>query len=137
MAIYNYKVLRFESKTGDSALLELVGEFTGKDPGTAATAAAAKVGKPGAYYAVPDRHFNHVPVVPTMSFAIGDSGQDPIDADPEADPEEGEGLAEGLDPDHFCETEDCGHLPAEHGAEGLGICRVEGCPCGKYEGPGA
>ena len=133
MAIYTYKVLREEAEDNPVALFEAIGEFRAKDPGSAALSAAEAVGKPGTYIAIPERHFNETPIVPTVGFAIAEPDADPP---PAPDPPEG-GLDPRLDPEHACETvedgEPCGHLPGDHGAKGLGICRVEGCPCGKYE----
>jgi hypothetical protein len=137
MGIYTYKVLRAvdpaEVSIDDGhplreGMLHLVGEFKAKEPGLAALAAAEQVGQPGTYVAVPERNFNDTPIVPTTGFMIAD----PDAGEPPPPPPEGE-VAAGLDPAHKCETDECGHLPAEHGAGGLGICRVEGCPCGKYE----
>jgi hypothetical protein len=55
------------------------------------------------------------------------------DVKPKPEPEPGPGE---LDPSARCATEGCGHLPGDHGAEGKGMCRVDGCPCGGYKDPG-
>lgn len=141
MGVYTYKVFRAvdpaELTIADhplkDGLFHLVGEFKAKEPGLAALAAAEQVGQAGTYHPVPDRHFNDVPIVPTTGFMIGEP-EDPApppappagsgDDDPDLDPR--------LDQTFPCETDGCGHLPADHGAKGLGICRVEDCPCGGY-----
>jgi hypothetical protein len=146
MGAYNYRVLReidprttigggdWEKLGSPDKLYAFVGEFTAKEPGLAALAGAEQVGEAGTYVAVPERNFNVTPIVPTTGFMIGDPGEPP----PPTPPADGEGatpvsdLASGLDAERPCETEDCGHLPMLHGAKGLGICRVDDCPCGKY-----
>lgn len=139
MATYQYKVLRKIQSADDldripkgAAIYFELPDETAKTPDAAALAAAEKLGETGPYRPISRRHFNETEIVPTTGFAVGDSGS----ADPP--PPAGEGAAEGdidgrLDPEHVCETEECGHLPGEHGAKGLGICRIDGCPCGKYE----
>jgi len=137
MGVYTYKVLRAvdpsEISVDDShplreGMLHMVGEFKAKEPGLAALAAAEEVGKPGQYIAIPERNYNDTPIIPTTGFKIAEPGED----DPPPPPLEEGALAPGLDPGHACETEGCGHAPIEHGAHGLGICRVDDCPCGKY-----
>lgn len=126
MAIYTYRVLRVledgEAIPEGATVYIDCGNHKAKMPDGAGLAAAEEIGKTGSYREVSLRHFNETEVVPTTGFAIGDrdSAEQPV-GDPPI-------------PDVLpCETEGCGHLPAEHGAGGLGICRVDGCPCGKYE----
>jgi hypothetical protein len=146
MGVYNYKVLRAldpraELSSGDweklgkpDVIFVPCGEHKAKEPGLAALAAAHEVGEPGTYHPIPERNFNEVPIIPSTGFQIGEPGEDL----PPPPPPDGEGatsvsdLAPGLNAEHPCETEECGHLPMLHGAKGLGICRVDDCPCGKY-----
>lgn len=138
MATYEYKVLRKIQSADDldqipkgAAIYFELPDETAKTPDAAALAAAEKFGETGPYRPISRRHFNETEIVPTTGFAVGEA-QNPEPADP---PEGGaaDDLAPGLDPQHACETEECGHLPGDHGAKGLGICRVDECPCGKYE----
>jgi len=145
MGVYNYKVLRevdpSEISIDDShplrefPLLQLIGEFKAKEPDLAALDAANQLGKAGTYHPIPERNYNDTPIVPTTGFKIGEPGEDEPPPPPLGDGE----LSPGLDPDACCEwSEDgqhCGHRPHQHGARGLGICRVEGCPCGKAKYP--
>lgn len=133
MAIYSYKVLRRidgeDEAPGGALLFCECGDEEAKTPDAAALSAAEKIGKTGSYRSISARHFNETEIVPTTGFAIGT-------AFAQAEPPPGDTTAEldpRLDSQHACGTEECGHLPAEHGAKGLGICRVDDCPCGKYE----
>lgn len=58
----------------------------------------------------------------------------PQGAGPVPEPSNGAGddLDPRLDAEHPCEEDGCAHLPADHGSNGVGMCRVEGCPCGGY-----
>lgn len=135
MASYRYKILRKVESPDDlpkgATLYVELEDQTAKTPDVAALAAAEGIGKTGSYRSISTRHFNEIPIVPTTGFAIGEPSEG--DGAPIGEVDTGTGLAKGLDPAHLCETDECGHLPSEHGAKGLGICRVEGCPCGKYE----
>lgn len=138
MGVYNYKVLRKIEGDGEihgaAATLVEVGEFKAKEPGLAALAAAEQVGSPGAYIAIPERNFNEVPIIPSTGFMIGEAepGPPPATAAGEGSGAAGDDLDPRLDQTLPCETEGCSHLPADHGAKGLGICRVDDCPCGQY-----
>jgi hypothetical protein len=135
MASYTYKVLR-EEEGGEppETIYRPVGEFKAKGPDLAALLGAELEGKTGTYVAIPQRNFNETPIVPTTGFAIGDRDPDP--PEPTGEGAAGGDLDPRLHPEWTCETEECGHRPGDHGAKGLGICRVDGCPCGKAKYPG-
>lgn len=133
MGQYTYRVLR-QIKPGDevpegAVLFVDCGEHDGKTPDAAGLTAAEKAGQRGDYRAISSRHFNLVPIVPQTGFMVA-----PDEPEPEPEPP-------ATDPDGLCawseEGDTCGHLPGDHGPSGSGVCRVEGCPCGKYTPPPA
>lgn len=136
---YVYRVLAL---TRHGVFADL-GEHRGRTPDAAIELAVEENGMPdepgGVAAAVAGRHWNErharKRMVPewTIEPMEGESGG----VHPDLPPPAGDDLAPGIDPEHACErVEDgqpCEHLPGEHGAKGLGMCRAKGCPCGGYE----
>lgn len=146
---YEYRVLAL-SRPGTTGTSDFPGIFDlgwwrARTPDAAIEAACESKGLPedatGATVAVAKRQWNEreaaKEMVPVWSIrAVGDG---PPAVDPALPPPAGDDLADGLDAEHPCEWKDaedgatCEHLPGDHGGGGLGMCRVQGCPCGGYE----
>jgi hypothetical protein len=145
---YNYRVLALAAPgtIGESDFPGIydLGWHRGRTPTAAVEAACEANGLPetatGTVVAVAERQWNErqakKQMVPIWEI-VEVTEENGAAADPRVPPAAGDDLADGLDPERGCEwTEDgltCEHLPGDHGEHGLGMCRVENCPCGGYE----